>query len=77
MVDEDSFFNHYDAETRTLALQMTVEPENLRGDVTLTVTRDAAELLHHEWRDAAFELFAPNGEACGPVCYSAGPLSAP
>lgn len=67
---------NYDADTRTLTVQHTIEPRGDRGEVTLSVLRrDDTTLFAHTWPDVAFTTFAPNGETCGPVCGSAGPLA--
>lgn len=64
----------YDAGTRTLQVWQG-EPAALTGKVTLTISRDGSERLRREWADVTFVTFEPNGQACGPTCHRAGPLT--
>lgn len=75
----ESFAESYVASTRTVTVRNVIEPNaDDLADVSLTITRDGTELLRHEWPQTTFDVYVPNGEACGgPVCFAAGPLSSP
>lgn len=72
-----SLADGYDATTRTISVRNDLEPNAATGRVTLTVMRESTQVFRHEWDNVEFREYAPNGEACGPVCFAAGPLSSP
>ncbi|MGV3622139.1 MAG: hypothetical protein ACO1OB_15050 [Archangium sp.] len=72
-----SLADSYDATTRTISVRNDLEPNAATGRVTLTVMRESTQVFRHEWDNVEFREYAPNGEACGPVCFAAGPLSSP
>lgn len=61
------------AEETTLSV-FQGEPASGTGDVTLTITRDGTERLTRTWNAVVFTAFDANGEGCGPICHTAGPL---
>lgn len=77
LINGGSLADSYDAATRTLSVRNDLEPKDGGGKVTLTVERNDAQVFRHEWEKVEFREYAPNGEACGPVCFAAGPLSSP
>lgn len=50
------------------------EPASGTGDVTLTINREGTERLKRTWPAVVFTAFDANGEGCGPICHTAGPL---
>lgn len=77
LINGGSLADSWDATTRTLSVRNDLEPKAATGKVTFTLERDGAQAFRHEWPNVEFREFAPNGEACGPVCFAAGPLSSP
>lgn len=77
LINGGSLADSWDAPTRTLSVRNDLQPKAATGKVTFTLERDGTQVFRHAWENVEFREYAPNGDACGPVCFAAGPLSSP